>query len=57
MKTYSIRVELDLKAVSNDEAQRLTELVLKEIRMENLSIKKASVFNHTDKALVVENLR
>lgn len=58
MKTYKIRVELELKTASDSEARRLTEIFLKELpRMENLANTKNSIYNNTDHRMVDEDVR
>ncbi len=58
MKKYSIRIELELETMSNDTAERISEIYLRELpRMENVSIKKCSLYNYNDKKVVKEDVR
>jgi hypothetical protein len=58
MKKYSVRIELEMEADSNNEAQRITEIFAKELpRMENVCVKKCSLYNYNEKKVVCENIR
>ncbi len=54
MKNYSLRINLQFSASSDVNAERLVEILLKEMpRMDGVSIKETSLYNSTDRKQLV----
>jgi hypothetical protein len=58
MKTYTLRVELQIEASSDEDAKRKGQLFVKELpRLEEAYILKASLYSVNEKKIIDSNVR